>query len=263
MRAMVSFPNPFRRPTVPDSIDIDSATVPDGFRVFAFGDVHGRADLLRELQHLIGDDLSADPPDQAVIIGLGDYIDRGPDSRGTLDVLVSLQRNHETRFLKGNHEALFLSFLEDPARVGRVWLDMGGWETLMSYGIDCSPNVTSAGELAAIRADLAEMMPPEHLAILSNLPKSTAIGDYFFVHAGARPGVPLSESRERDALWIRDGFADRDAPFEKIVVHGHSPVTHPFVGKHRINLDTGAYATGKLTCLVLQGSERRFLEVTG
>lgn len=104
-------------------------------------------------------------------------------------------------------------------------------------------------------------MPKDHLDFLTRLSLCRTVGDYFFVHAGVRPGVALSQQTERDLLWIRSGFADRDEPFEKVVVHGHTPTKAPFNGRHRINLDTGAYATGRLTCLVLEGEERRFLEV--
>jgi serine/threonine protein phosphatase 1 len=207
--------------------------------------------------------LTAHPPERTLVIGLGDYVDRGPDSFGVLDLLVSLRQHHDAMLLKGNHEALFLGFLEDPSRVGPSWFRNGGWETLVSYDVDCSPNTTSEAELTGIRDAFLERIPQTHLAVLNSMAQSATVGDYYFVHAGARPGVPLAKLQERDALWIRDGFADRDEPFEKIVVHGHSPVNDVFVGKHRINLDTGAYATGKLTCIVLQGDNRRFLEVAG
>lgn len=117
-------------------------------------------------------------------------------------------------------------------------------------------------DLTRLRSDLAAKLPPPHLHFLSRLAISQTVGDYFFAHAGARPGVALSEQAERDLLWIRTGPADRDAPFEKIVVHGHTPVQEPFNGRYRINLDTGAYATGRLTCVALEGEARRFVEIT-
>ncbi len=231
--------------------------------MFAFGDVHGRADLLRKLMDAIERDLASSPDIGTIVVGLGDYIDRGPDSYGVLDTLLDLRQRHETAFLMGNHESLMLDFMAEPSRAGRAWLSNGGWETLVSYGVECSPNATSEEELTAIRDNLLSQMPQEHLDLLNSLTLSAEVGDYHFVHAGARPGIPLSEQRERDALWIRDGFADRDARFERIVVHGHSPVERPFVGTYRINLDTGAYATGKLSCVALQESKRRIMEVTG
>lgn len=263
MRTMVSFPNPFHRPKTLNVIATDAARVPDSVRVFAFGDVHGRSDLLGELHQMISEDLAMRPPGRSIVIGLGDYIDRGPDSTGVLDLLINLRRYHDTMLLKGNHEALLMSFLDDPSRAGPSWFRNGGWETLVSYDVECSPNTTSEAELIEIRDAFLERIPQAHLAILNSMARSATVGDYFFVHAGARPGVPLANLKERDALWIRDGFSDRDEPFERIVVHGHTPVTDVFVGHHRINLDTGAYATGKLSCIVLQGDNRRFLEVAG
>ena len=253
----MTFPNPFRRPKTLKAVTTEVARVPDSVRV------HGRSDLLGELQHMIGDDLIARPPGRSLVIGLGDYVDRGPDSFGVFDLLVSLREHHDTMLLKGNHEALLLGFLIDPVRGGPSWIRNGGWETLASYDVECSPKTTSAAELIEIRDAFLKRIPLTHLAVLNSMPRSATVGDYYFVHAGARPGVPLAKLQERDALWIRDGFADRDEPFEKIVVHGHTPVTEVFVGKHRINLDTGAYATGTLSCIVLQGNNRRFLEVDG
>lgn len=232
-------------------------------RVFAFGDVHGRADLLGELQRMIDDDVATRPTERSLVVGLGDYVDRGPDSYGVLELLRSLGRHHETIFLAGNHEAFLLDFVSDPGRTGRAWLRNGGWETLRSYQVDCSPNARSDDVFVSIRDAFLDRLPEDHLALLEAMTMAVTIGDHFFVHAGARPGVPLTELPEKDALWIREGFADRDAPFEKVVVHGHSPVTNVFVGMHRINLDTGAYATGKLSCIVLEGNNRRFLESGG
>lgn len=260
---MASIQNPFRRNGARSAVTTASARIPVGWRVFAFGDVHGRADLLRRLIDTIERDLASDPVSGDIVIGLGDYIDRGPDSYSVLDTLLDLRQHHETAFLMGNHESLLLDFVAAPAQAGRGWLSNGGWETLVSYGVECSPNASSEEDLTAIRDDLLDQMPPEHVDLLNSLTLSAEVGDYHFVHAGARPGIPLSEQRERDALWIRDGFADRDARFERIVVHGHTPVERPFVGTYRINLDTGAYATGKLSCVVLEGSQRRIMEVTG
>jgi serine/threonine protein phosphatase 1 len=158
---------------------------------------------------------------------------------------------------------MFIGFLEDPAEIGRHWFRNGGWETVTSYGVSCSPNLTAASEFRQVRDDLLARMPPDHLLLLRALSLTASFGDYFFVHGGARPGVALADTSEEDALWIRHGFSDRDEPFEKVVVHGHSPSETVFVGRHRINLDTGAYATGRLSCVVLEGRDRRFIEVTG
>ncbi len=229
--------------------------------MYVFGDLHGRFDLLRALAALIGEDLAGHPIGETQIVGLGDYIDRGSESRAVIDLLVGqFFASHNVVCLKGNHEALLLDFLDRPAVVGPTWLQMGGWECLTSYGVDCRWQANGAEEFARIRQDFARQLPPEHIGFFSRLALSKVIGDYFFAHAGARPGVPLDRQTERDLLWIRGGFVDRDERFEKVIVHGHTAVAEPFVGRYRINLDTGAYATGRLTCMVLEADRRRFLE---
>ncbi|MGE3718244.1 MAG: metallophosphoesterase family protein [Bauldia sp.] len=236
--------------------------MPPGLRVYAFGDLHGRADLAARLAAAIDADVAANPIPKTLVIGLGDYIDRGPNSFEVIATLLSIAVRYRAAFIKGNHEAMLLDFLQRPLAAGPGWIDMGGAEFLQSYGVRAGVRVGRGEELERMRSELAARLPPEHLLFFSRLSLSQIVGDYFFVHAGVRPGVALSEQRERDLLWIRTGFADRDAPFEKIVVHGHTPTKEPFDGRHRINLDTGAYATGRLTCLALEGEARRFLEIT-
>lgn len=234
----------------------DKGEVPPGVRIYAIGDVHGRADLLQRALDTVDADLAADPADHSVLIGIGDYIDRGPDSRGVLQTLS--KRRGDAVFLKGNHEQMLLSFLSDPARFGPNWLKMGGWECLRSYSVQCRPHERDKRELARVRDDLLAKMPRAHRELLGELKSSYAVGGYFFAHAGARVGVPLDRQTEDDLLWIRKGFSDQDSSFEKLVVHGHTPVPKPFVGLNRINIDTGAYATGKLTLVILQGRGVRF-----
>jgi len=259
----VSFLNPFRRRRIAASVSTSDARVPDHCRVYAFGDVHGRADLLKALRNRIEDEIVLLPEGEVpTIVGLGDYIDRGADSHDVIELLRQMSKRHQTFFVKGNHEALLLAFLEDPIKTGQSWMQMGGWETLVSYGVETSPNAADPGELGRIRDEFAAKLPSSHLRLLLQMPLLKVIGDYAFIHAGARPGVPVVDTPERDALWIRSGFADRDEPLDKVVVHGHTPVQDAFVGHHRINLDTGAYATGKLTCMVLEGGNRRRIEVT-
>ena len=149
-----------------------------------------------------------------------------------------------------------------PKRCGPTWLANGALETLRSYAVDVRKiSRLDDGELQAIRASLARNLPPGHLLLLQRLPLSYVSGDYFFVHAGVRLGVGIEGQVARDLLWIRDGFADGDEPFEKVVVHGHTPVDQPYLGRYRINLDTGAYFTNRLSCLVLEGTSVRLLEV--
>jgi serine/threonine protein phosphatase 1 len=226
--------------------------LPEGIRVYAFGDIHGRSDLLKEMFTVIDADIARNPVSRPIEVFLGDYIDRGPNSAHTLDLLIERSFDRETVFLKGNHEAYFLEVLRDPAKL-EDWRQFGGLQTLMSYGIQptFSPNTNEQTDL--IRA-LVEVMPGNHLKFLQSLKPSFLCGDFFFVHAGVRPGIPLKEQQEADLLWIRNEFLDSDENFGKFIVHGHTPVRQPDIRPNRINIDTGAYATGNLTLLTIQGS---------
>ena len=225
--------------------------LPDGVRVYAIGDVHGRADLLQQLLTVIDVDLERSRPERAIQVFLGDYVDRGPNSRAVLDLLIERSRSHETVCLKGNHEVFLLDVLDDPVRL-QDWRHYGGLLTLMSYGVTPTMNPTPE-EQVELMEGLKRAIPPEHLAFLQQLPSSFACGDFFFVHAGVKPGVPLDRQREEDLLWIRDEFLNSDERFGKYVVHGHTPVSAPDIRPNRINIDTGAYATGNLTLLTIQG----------
>lgn len=226
--------------------------LPEGIRIYAFGDIHGRADLLREMFTVIDADIARNPVDRPIEVFLGDYIDRGPDSAQTLDLLIERSLYRETVFLKGNHEAFFLEVLRNPTKL-EDWRQFGGLQTLMSYGIQPSLNPDAAEQTDLIRA-LTEVMPGDHLSFLKNLKPSYLCGDFFFVHAGVRPGIPLKEQQEADLLWIRNEFLDSKENFGKFIVHGHTPVREPDIRPNRINIDTGAYATGNLTLLTIQGS---------
>lgn len=225
--------------------------LPDGLRVYAIGDVHGRADLLQSLLTVIDADLARSAPPRAIQVFLGDYVDRGPDSAGVIDMLIERSQTHETVCLKGNHEVFLLEVLNDPARL-QEWRHYGGLLTLVSYGITPTMN-PSAEEQVELITKLKQAIPPEHLSFLQHLPSSFTCGDYFFVHAGIRPGVPLERQRDEDMLWIRDEFLDSEERFGKYIVHGHTPVPAPDIRPNRINIDTGAYATGNLTLLTIQG----------
>lgn len=228
-------------------------SVPRGVRVYAFGDTHGCESLLRALADKITKDSLQKPVEKTIVIGLGDYIDRGPDSKGVIDALLEedLFGDAERVFLKGNHEAFLLSFLKDPER-GSLWLEYGGREMLQSYGIK-PPFSLSAVALKTCAAELAAALPETHLSFFNNLKLSHTIGDYFFVHAGARPDLALSEQSERDLLMIREPFLTSKKPFEKKIVHGHTPKPEPEILPNRMNLDTGAYLTGRLSAVALQG----------
>lgn len=225
--------------------------LPEGIRIYAFGDIHGRADLLKKMFTVIDADLARNPVPRPIHVFLGDYVDRGPDSAGTLDLLIDRGRHFETVCLKGNHEAYMLEVLRDPGKLAE-WRKFGGLSTLMAYGLQPSLN-PDADEQAELIQTLAKHMPDTHLRFLESLLPSFLCGDFFFVHAGVRPGVPLKEQTEADMLWIRDEFLDSKENFGKFIVHGHTPVREPDIRPNRVNIDTGAYATGNLTLLTIQG----------
>ncbi len=225
--------------------------LPDGVRIYAIGDVHGRADLLQSLLTVIDADLARSAPERAIQVFLGDYVDRGPDSRAVIDLLIERSKSHETVCLKGNHEVFLLEVLKDPARL-EEWRRYGGLLTLVSYGINPTMNPTPEQQIELIEG-LRQALPPEHLSFLQQLRPSFACGDFFFAHAGVKPGVALERQKEEDLLWIREEFLEFERRFGKYVVHGHTPVSVPDIRSNRINIDTGAYATGNLTLLTIQG----------
>jgi serine/threonine protein phosphatase 1 len=226
-------------------------------RLYVIGDIHGRLDLLDQLIDAIKRDMDEYGND-CLTVTLGDYIDRGPNSRGVLERLIANPFPTPYIALKGNHELLLESFLADPA-VGEHWRRFGGLETLHSYGVSVSGLIVGkAYEEAADR--LRDAMPAEHMSFLRSLKTSHSNDKYFFCHAGVRPGVPLERQRDEDLLWIRGEFLNSKMDFGKIVVHGHTPVEEPEVLPNRINIDTGAFATGHLTCVVLDKGGHRFLE---
>jgi serine/threonine protein phosphatase 1 len=227
--------------------------VPDGVRVYAIGDIHGRADLLDQLLERVDADLATNPVAHSIEIFLGDYIDRGPSSRQVLDRLVARNRTHHTVFLKGNHETFLANFVANPA-VLYDWQHLGGLETLMSYGITPSINADAITQLQ-LAATFDRVLPESHRQLLGNMKLSYTCGDFFFVHAGVRPGIPFEKQREEDLLWIRGEFLNCEDDFGKFIVHGHTPVPQPDIRTNRINIDTGAYATGQLTCLILEGGK--------
>jgi serine/threonine protein phosphatase 1 len=235
--------------------------LPDGLRVYAIGDVHGRADLLTTLFAAIDADLAAHPAARILHVFLGDYIDRGRNSRRVIDLVIARGNNYETVMLKGNHETYPALFLNDPSVLGE-WRLLGGLETLMSYGL--KPTINAEGpEFRQLARRFEAALPPGHARFLSELKTSFCCGDFFFVHAGVKPGVPLERQREEDLLWIRDDFLLHKKDFGKVIVHGHTPVREPDFHDNRINIDTGAYATGKLTCLIIERDDFALLSTQG
>jgi serine/threonine protein phosphatase 1 len=236
--------------------------VPEGSRVYAFGDVHGRDDLLAALLAEIGHDVRRRPLAKATVVGIGDYIDRGPWSRQVVERLVAGVPGCAMICLRGNHEQMLLDFLEDPIDAGPHWLSNGGDATLRSYDVEVGPeDAFEDSGLWSMRNQFARSIPPAHLMLVQRTAITYETGGYLFVHAGVRLGRPLAAQTADDLLWIRNGFSDVDAPFERFVVHGHTPVDAPFLGRCRINLDTAAYVTGRLTCVVFEGTRRALLEV--
>jgi serine/threonine protein phosphatase 1 len=233
--------------------------VPDGMRIYAVGDIHGRFDLLQKIGDLIRADLARHPVERSIEIYLGDYVDRGPASKSVLDHLSSDSMVCDKRIcLKGNHDDMFLSFLEDPS-ILTDWRDLGGLETIFSYGV--SPPMTRNRELVAECQQLfAAAVPKSHAQFLNGLPLKAEIGSYLFVHAGLRPGRPKEHQDDTDLLWIREPFLSSRRDHGCIVVHGHTPRQDYEILPNRINVDTGAYLSGHLTCAVLEGAVIRVLQ---
>jgi len=231
------------------------SAAPEGVRLYAVGDIHGCAGQLDALLAQI----EAEPAEmlEKRIVFLGDYVDRGPDSRAVVERLVALQKSKpQTVFLKGNHEAAMLDFLHAPDAEAS-WLNWGGAETLQSYGI---AQIFSR-EPHLVAAEFADRLPAAHRAFFDGLELYSVAAGYLFVHAGVRPGVPLEAQEERDLLWIRGEFHNAlpERRPDKVVVHGHHPVKKPLDAGWRVDVDTGACYGGKLTAAVLEGTNRRFI----
>ena len=225
-------------------------------RLYVIGDIHGRSDLLDRLIATIdreAKDLGAD----CLTVTLGDYIDRGADSRGVLDRLSRNPFPGNYVALKGNHEALLETFLGDPA-VGAHWYRLGGPETLHSFGVR-TESFFGRRSFKKVRDQLRTALSLEHIQFLASLKTSITFDRYFMCHAGVRPGIPLESQNEEDLLWIRDEFLGSKLDFGKIVVHGHTPTEEPEVLPNRINIDTCAFSSGRLTCVVLEGGRHRFI----
>jgi serine/threonine protein phosphatase 1 len=232
-------------------------SVPPGRRIYAVGDVHGRLDLLDRLLAMIDADDGGRGEAASELIFLGDLVDRGPDSRGVVERLLALKEERPVRFLMGNHEEVFLRALEGDLKALRFLIRIGGRETLLSYGISAEDYRTLDfdGLMAAVRA----AVPASHIAFLSAFEHWIEAGDYLFVHAGLRPGVLLQEQKSADLRWIRDDFLKHRASFGKMVVHGHSITDDIDERGNRIGIDTGAFASGKLTAIGLESDERWYL----
>ena len=234
-----------------------SPAIPAGRRVYAVGDIHGRADLLDAMAVLIAADLGARPVAGNLTVFLGDYIDRGPASAQVLERLVAGPFPTPIVTLAGNHEDLFQKMLRGVLDVTSFCAN-GGDATLRSYGLD--PHVIRRLRPRQLDEVLRAAVPLRHRAFLDAAPTSHEVGDYFFCHAGARPGVSLDWQSEQDLMWIRAEFLNSDYDFGKMIVHGHTPVDAPEVRRNGINVDTKAFASGILTAVVLEGTDHRFIQ---
>lgn len=233
-----------------------------GRRVYAVGDIHGHTDALAPLLRLLHEDVAASPTAQPpLLVFLGDYVDRGPDSRGAIDMILALEADgpFEVVCLKGNHEAALLRVLTDSG-FGPNWIANWGRTTLRSYGVEVPAAGAEAHEAARVRADLQAALPDRHHRFLARCVVSHTVGDYLFVHAGVRPGVALAEQDPNDLIWIRYEFLQSEADHGKVVVHGHTPFERPQLRPNRIGIDTGVYMTGVLTAVRLEGTDQRILQ---
>ncbi|NJM50415.1 MAG: serine/threonine protein phosphatase [Sphingomonadales bacterium] len=239
---------------------IDIAQIPAGKRVYAVGDVHGRNDLLKELLRKILEDDHNRGPAEMQIIMLGDLVDRGPDSAGVIDTAMALKDwKPETRFLTGNHEEVFLDAIQsgDPKSV-RFFVRIGGESTILSYPISRKDYLKL--DMKELTEKLPALIPQKHIDFLNSFEDQIIIGDYVFVHAGIRPGVALEDQETRDLRWIRGVFLNHKGDLEKVVVYGHTINKDVDEARSRIGIDTGAYDTGKLTAIGLEGGERWYLQ---
>lgn len=235
---------------------------PPGARAYAIGDVHGRLDLLRDLLDQIDEDSRSRPCGREFVVFLGDLIDRGPDSAGVIELLHSIRGNLPNPvFLMGNHEEMMLRVLGAESEQVWDWMRFGGYECAQSYGVAVGRLATL--DAAAAAADVRAAIPPAHLAFVESFADSFRFGDYLFVHAGIRPGIPLEKQVISDLRWIREDFLRSTVRHPQVVVHGHTISDAPDEQPNRIGIDTGAYASGVLTAICLEGHTRKYLQARG
>lgn len=242
-----------------EGVHLADASGPPDMRLYAIGDVHGRFDLLQDMHARIRDEIERDAPADWRLIHIGDYIDRGPQSREVVDRLVSLSAEPRVVSLLGNHDAGLLDFLARPEKES-LFARHGGQQTAASYGVEADFSSESLAREAA--AALRSAIPPAHLTFLATLPRSITFGDFFFCHAGIRPGVRLEDQNPEDLIWIRKVFLESPLLHPKVVVHGHTPTRVPDILPNRVNVDTGAWYSGVLSALAVEGTTKRLLQVS-
>lgn len=235
------------------------ARAPEGRRIYAIGDIHGRRDLLDELLIRIEADNAARGPAQTQLIFLGDLVDRGPDSKGVIERVMHLKAaTPDVKLISGNHEELLIRAWNGDRRSAGLFNRVGGRETMLSYGLD--EEVYDHADLEELTILISQNVPEEHIEFLKGADDWIAAGDYLFVHAGIRPGEALEEQRTSDLRWIRREFTDYEGDHGLMVIHGHSITEEIDVKSNRIGIDTGAYATNRLTAIGLEGEDRWFLQ---
>jgi len=236
--------------------------IPEGRRVYAVGDIHGRLDLLDDLLARIAADRISRVAAHTTLIFLGDLVDRGPDSAGVVDRLSTLGRDaaDEIHFIIGNHEEVFLAALAGDAKALRLFCRIGGRETILSYGMSAAEY--EGLDYSELASRMNNLVPAAHRSFLDGFETMVTIGDYAFVHAGVRPGVPFDEQAAGDLRWIRSPFLNHRAPLERMVVHGHTIETVPTFLPHRIGIDTGAYETNVLTALGLENDSNWLIQTS-
>lgn len=246
-------------------IDLTHAHVPPGLRLYAVGDVHGCSELLEIFHRHVSAEIAADAPEDWRIVHLGDYTDRGSDSRGVLDLLAKARtRDARNVMLAGNHDVGLLDFLARPEPYG-LFMTNGGIETASSYGVQWRRfgfPMEDMQALGAFHAALTAAMPQAHVDLLHSLSTSFACGDFFFCHAGVRPGIALERQSPDDLVWIRNEFLNHAGLYAKVIVHGHTPVAAAEIRPNRINLDTRAFRSGQLSAIRIDGADKRLLTVT-
>ncbi len=239
------------------SADTQVPAIPAGQRVYAVGDIHGRRDLFEALVEAIDSDDAAAVPAETTVVLLGDLVDRGADSAGVIALAREWQGRRRVRILGGNHEEMFLRSF-DELEMFRHFLRHGGRDTALSYGIDRATFV--AADLEEAQQLMRDHVPAEDIAFLESFEDMITIGDYLFVHAGIDPRVPLDAQRRQDLRWIREPFLSHTDSHGPVVVHGHTISDEPEDCGNRIGIDTGAFMSGRLTALVLEGTSRRYIE---
>ncbi|MCL6250924.1 serine/threonine protein phosphatase [Altererythrobacter sp. KTW20L] len=241
----------------PGTPEQDLPAVPPGQRVYAIGDVHGRLDLFEVMVAAIEEDDEAGGVADTTVILLGDLVDRGPDSAGVLRAAREWQQQRKVRILAGNHEEMFLNSF-DNAEMLRHFLRHGGKQTILSFGVP--RRILASTDLAEIQEAMRSHVPQADRDYMATFEDMIRIGDYVFVHAGIDPAVPLAEQRRSDLRWIREPFLSHAEAHGPVIVHGHTISEEPEDRGNRIGIDTGAYGSGRLTALVLEGTRRRYIE---